>query len=193
MEVDRAGAEEELGGHLAVGQPLTHEGSDLQLLRGERRRGGHVPLAGALARRAQLRDGPLDPGGRSEVLERGQRRPQLLPGVHPAPGPSQVLAVGEPGARLGDDPLAALLGRHRLGEHLDGGLLRERGELVLRPGHSEHTGAAAGQRKRRRATDSASGAGDDRDPSLHAGTLAPARRPRQRGRICSCQEIRPRW
>jgi len=95
-------------------------------------------------------------------------------------------------ARTSDDPLAALLRRNRLDENLDRSLLGERSELALRAGDAEHTRAPTGQRERGCATDATAGAGDDGDPSLHAGTLAPVRRPRQRGRICMCLENRLR-
>jgi hypothetical protein len=49
LEVDGSGAEEQLGGELAIGKPLCDERSDLPLLGGERHARGGIPFPGGLA------------------------------------------------------------------------------------------------------------------------------------------------
>src|SRR5262245_33520133 len=56
--LDGAGADEQPGGDLPVGQVLGDQPGDLLLLRGEHRRGLGAARAGPLAGGAQLADGP---------------------------------------------------------------------------------------------------------------------------------------
>src|ERR671910_1522303 len=63
VELDRPGAEEQLGGDLPGGQPLGDEPGHLELLGGELPEGGRVAPAGGLAAGAQLLPCPLRPRG----------------------------------------------------------------------------------------------------------------------------------
>src|SRR5215472_4041153 len=62
--VDRAWAEEQLRGDVAVGQAAGDQAGDLEFLRCQLVHGGGTPLAGGFSRRSQLGLGPLGPGHR---------------------------------------------------------------------------------------------------------------------------------
>src|SRR3954453_1623224 len=104
MEVDRSWTDEQLRGHVPVGQPLPDQGGDLPFLRGQLGGGGHVAAPGGLPGGAQLGRGPLGPRDGTEVLEQRQRGAQMLTGVDPAAGTPEVLAGGQVGAGPGGQP-----------------------------------------------------------------------------------------
>ena len=120
MEVDGSGAEEQLGGDLAVGKPLCDKGSDLSLLGRERHAGGGIPFPGGLTGGPEFQLGPLHPWFGAQVLKGLQGGPQLLPGIDPAAGPAQELPVGEVGAGPFEGPVLAGLGSKSLGEEFFG-------------------------------------------------------------------------
>src|SRR5918992_951467 len=99
VEVDRARAEEQLGGHVPVRQALRHETGDLELLCGQLGSRARVALARRLAAGAQLDPSPLRPERRSEALEGVESRSEVLARLDSAPGAAEELAVGELGAR----------------------------------------------------------------------------------------------
>lgn len=86
-------AEEQLGADLGVGEPLAGQMRDLDLLRGERRRGGTVVPGHRLAGGPQLADGAFGERTRTEPREQRVCLAQLLPGVGAAALPPQPFPV----------------------------------------------------------------------------------------------------
>jgi hypothetical protein len=112
VEVDGAGAEEQPGGNVPVGQPPLNQPDHLELLSGEvGGSGGRVPpVPGSDPGGAQLLSGELRPRRRTQVLERGEGGPQVRAGVDPPPIAAQEPAVGKLGAGPGRQPRRALVG-----------------------------------------------------------------------------------
>src|SRR5215470_15004944 len=116
-----AGADEQPGGDLPVGQVPGDQPGDLLLLRGEHRGGPGAAWAGPLAGGAQLAAGPFDEGRHAHRVEHRKRAAQLIPGVAAAalaaqPLPVQQVRAGQlradPGAaKPGDRLPVAVLGR----------------------------------------------------------------------------------
>src|SRR5918999_3947778 len=99
VEVDRARAEEQLGGHVPVRQALRDETGDLELLCGQLGSRARVALARRLAAGAQLDPSSLRPERRSEALEGVESRSEVLARLDSAPGAAEELAVGDLGSR----------------------------------------------------------------------------------------------
>jgi len=72
--VDRAGAEEQLGSDVGVGEPVGGEAGDVEFLGCELVSRGGVAFAGAFAAGAQLAARAVRPWRRRVLLERCQRR-----------------------------------------------------------------------------------------------------------------------
>jgi hypothetical protein len=100
VEVDRAGAEEQLGGNLPGGEPADHEPRHLELLWGELPKGRRVAPTHGLPAGPQLQARPLRPGCRTQALEHVEGSLEMCAGVDPASGPAQQLTVGQLGAGL---------------------------------------------------------------------------------------------
>ena len=96
--VDRARAEEQLGGDLSVGQALRDEASDLEFLRRQLVKRGWVALACSLARRAKLGLGTLRERRGAEAAEHLERSSQVHTGVLTATLASEPLPVRELGS-----------------------------------------------------------------------------------------------
>ena len=99
VEVDGPRTQKQLGGDLAVGEPLRDKPGDLQFLSGQTGDFGRVPAVRRLAGGPELLRRPLDPGRGVEVFESRKGRSQVSSGVNSSAGAAQVLAVGELGAR----------------------------------------------------------------------------------------------
>src|SRR5215207_579856 len=95
MEVDRSRADEELGRDITVGQPLSDQPGDLELLGGQLGWGVRARPTDRLPRGSKLLTRSLRPGPRIQVVERGQRSPQVSAGVDPVSATTQELAVGQ--------------------------------------------------------------------------------------------------
>src|SRR3954471_20743927 len=93
MSVDRARREEQLRCDFLVREAFTYEAGDLQLLRGELRKGRRITLVGCLAGGAQLGARPMRPGGGAKGSEDRECRPQLGAGIRTLALPAQVLAI----------------------------------------------------------------------------------------------------
>ncbi len=98
MEVDRARAQEELGGYIPICEALRDEVRDLQLLLGQLVPGVGDATTRRLAARAQLDPRPLRPQRCSERLEAVQSRSQMVTRLDSPPLAAEELAVGELGA-----------------------------------------------------------------------------------------------
>src|SRR5215468_3289275 len=105
---DGAGADEQPGGDLPVGQVPGRQPGDLLLLGGEHLRGPGAARAGPLAGGAELGPGPGGESFHADRVEQRKRGAQLVAGVAAAPLAAQPLAVEQVGARqLRADPGAA--------------------------------------------------------------------------------------
>src|SRR4029077_389682 len=116
--LDGAGADEQPGSDLPVGQMLGDQPRDLLLLGGEHLRGFGATRAGPLASGAQVAPGPARERLHAHRVEHGEGGAKLVPGVAAAALAAQPLAVEEVGAgELGTvpgttepvDPLAIML------------------------------------------------------------------------------------
>src|SRR5689334_14461686 len=133
VEVDGAGAEEELRADLAVCQALGDELRDLVLLRGQLGRGRLLaPRTRGLATRAKLASRAARPRHRIERVEGLQCRAEVLAGVDAAPLPAQRRAVREFGARALERAVPVRMLGECLSEHRIGflGHVREQGAAV---------------------------------------------------------------
>src|SRR5215470_18544196 len=105
---DGAGADEQPGGDLPVGQVLGDQPGDLLLLGGEHLRGLGAARAGPLAGGAQLGPGPGGERRHAHLIEHREGGAQLVPGVVtavlvPQPLPVQQVSTGN----LGTPPTTA--------------------------------------------------------------------------------------
>src|SRR6516162_5385585 len=91
--LDGAGADEQPGGDLPVGQVLGDQPGDLFLLRGEHLRGFGAAWAGPLARGAQLGSGPARERLHAYRIEHGEGGAKLAAGVAATALAAQPLAV----------------------------------------------------------------------------------------------------
>src|SRR6201987_2001711 len=96
--LDGAGADEQPGSDLPVGQMLGDQPRDLLLLGGEHLRGFGAARAGPLAGGAQLGPGPARERLHAHRVEHGEGGAKLVPGVAAAALAAQPLAVQEVGA-----------------------------------------------------------------------------------------------
>src|SRR4029077_13305001 len=92
---DSARADEQLSRDLAIRVPLRRKTRDLSLLRGQLVERVDRPLPGMLAGRLELDTRALRERVHAEFREHLVREAQLGAGVHPAPFPSQPLAIEE--------------------------------------------------------------------------------------------------
>src|SRR5580704_4359348 len=106
-----AGADEQPGADLGVGQPVPRQPGDLGLLGGQHRlgcrgAGGRCgTLAGGLAGCQQLAAGPIGECRHAHLLQHLVGGAQLLPRVHAAALPAQPFPVQQAGAgQFGADP-----------------------------------------------------------------------------------------
>src|SRR6266511_2564152 len=121
---DRARAEEELRGDLAVAEPLRDEVCDLQLLLGQLAAGVGDATTRRLAARAQLDACPFRPQLGPECLESVESRPKMLACLARSSCSAEKLAEGELGARTVE-------GARRLGVHVERGLEEAFGLLAV--------------------------------------------------------------
>src|SRR5262245_32849747 len=98
MEVDGAGADEQLGGDVLVRHPLPHQLSNLPFLWRQARLGAIVAFANRLTGRPQLLGCTLGPSCGPEPLEHLECRPEVGAGVDTSTTAAQELAVGKFGA-----------------------------------------------------------------------------------------------
>src|SRR6516164_3942207 len=91
--LDGAGADEQPGGDLPVGQVLGDQQRDLLLLRSEHLRRFGAAWAGLLAGRAQLGPGPARESLHAHRVEHGEGSAELVAGVAATALAAQPLAV----------------------------------------------------------------------------------------------------